>query len=57
MHAIAKAPSLSFGIEEEFHLVDVKTRELAVAPKQLLSQLQKNIGSHWARAIPGRDSD
>ena len=45
MHTIAKAPSLSFGIEEEFHLVDVKTRELAVAPKELLSQLEMNIGS------------
>ena len=37
--------SLSFEIEEEFHLVDVETRELAVAPKELLSQLEKNIGS------------
>jgi glutamate---cysteine ligase / carboxylate-amine ligase len=45
MITLAKAPSLSFGIEEEFHLVDVKTRELAVAPKELLSQLEKNIGS------------
>lgn len=45
MHTIAKAPSLTFGIEEEFHLVDGNTRDLAVAPKGLLSELEKNIGS------------
>jgi carboxylate-amine ligase len=39
------APSLSFGIEEEFHLVDLETRDLAVAPKDLLSQLQKKFSS------------
>lgn len=45
MHILAKEPSFSFGIEEEFHLVDLRTRELAVAPNDLLSELKKSIGS------------
>jgi len=45
MHTIAKAPTLTFGIEEEFHLVDRTTRDLAVAPKGLLDELERHIGS------------
>lgn len=45
MHTIAKAPTLTFGIEEEFHLVDLATRDLAVAPEGLLNELKRHIGS------------
>lgn len=45
MHTIAKEPTLTFGIEEEFHLVDRNTRDLAVAPKGLLNDLERHIGS------------
>lgn len=38
------APSLTFGIEEEFHLVDIATRDLAVAPKALMRELEDRIG-------------
>lgn len=41
---IARAPSFSFGIEEEFHLVDRETREIAVAPEALMRDLQDDIG-------------
>lgn len=41
----SKAPSFTFGIEEEFHLVDRRTRDLRVAPKAMLSALEKTIGS------------
>lgn len=40
-----KAPSLTFGIEEEFHLVDKETRELVRAPKSLLTELEHALGS------------
>jgi len=42
---IARAPSFTFGIEEEYHLVDTNTRDLAVAPKALLEALEEDIGS------------
>jgi carboxylate-amine ligase len=45
MHTITQAPSLSFGIEEEFHLVDIRSRDFAVAPKALLQELEQSIGS------------
>jgi carboxylate-amine ligase len=45
MQTFTNAPSFSFGIEEEFHLIDVKTRDLAVAPDDLLSDLAKSVGS------------
>ncbi len=38
-------PSLSFGIEEEYHLVDLKTRDLADAPKALMKELEGRFGS------------
>lgn len=34
-------PSFSFGIEEEYHLVDLETRHLISAPTPLLAALQK----------------
>lgn len=40
-----KEPSFTFGIEEEFHLVDRETRDLATAPKALLTTLERHIGS------------
>jgi glutamate---cysteine ligase / carboxylate-amine ligase len=45
MHTITQPPSLSFGIEEEFHLVDIRSRDFAVAPKALLQELEQSIGS------------
>lgn len=42
---VTREPSLTFGIEEEFHLVDCRTRDLAVAPRTLLDALDKRIGS------------
>jgi carboxylate-amine ligase len=42
---IAKAPSLTFGIEEEFHLVDRETREVAVAPEAMMKALEADVGS------------
>jgi glutamate---cysteine ligase / carboxylate-amine ligase len=38
-------PFLTFGIEEEYHLVDISTRELAHAPEALLYELEKCLGS------------
>lgn len=38
-------PSFTFGIEEEFHLVDCQTRDLAMAPPTLLAALNQHIGS------------
>jgi len=40
-----KAPSFTFGIEEEYHLVDSTTRDLAVAPRALLARLEDSVGS------------
>ena len=42
---IARAPSLRFGIEEEFHLVDRETREIAVAPAAMMAALEEHVGS------------
>jgi carboxylate-amine ligase len=42
---VTRAPSFTFGIEEEFHLVDRETRDLAVAPKTLLAEIESHIGS------------
>ncbi len=41
---LAREPSFTFGIEEEFHLVDKETRDLAVAPKALMAALESTIG-------------
>lgn len=40
-----KEPSLTFGIEEEYHLVDLETRDLADAPKELLAAFEAALGS------------
>jgi carboxylate-amine ligase len=37
-------PSFSFGIEEEYHLVDVETRDLRSAPDTMMSGLEKTLG-------------
>ncbi len=42
---LTREPSFTFGIEEEFHLVDRETRDLAVAPTTLLASLEAHIGS------------
>lgn len=39
-----KDPSLTFGIEEEYHLVDLDTRRLADTPRALLKELHKALG-------------
>lgn len=39
-----KEPTFSFGIEEEYHLVDVETRDLAPAPPELMSALETALG-------------
>ncbi len=44
MQKLAKEPTFTFGIEEEFHLVDRTTRDLAVAPKALMTALETTIG-------------
>jgi carboxylate-amine ligase len=38
------APSLTFGIEEEFHLVDLESRDLARAPKAFFADLEHVLG-------------
>ncbi len=42
---IATAPTFAFGIEEEFHVVDRRTREVAVAPEAMMRTLERYIGS------------
>jgi carboxylate-amine ligase len=39
-----REPSFTFGIEEEYHLVDQVTRDLASAPEGLMSNLEKVLG-------------
>jgi len=39
-----KEPSLTFGIEEEYHLVDIKTRELRQAPQALMDACENALG-------------
>lgn len=41
---VVPTPTLTFGIEEEFHLVDVQTRDLARAPAALFDDLQDILG-------------
>lgn len=38
------APSFTFGIEEEYHLVDVETRELAPAPAEMMEECARRLG-------------
>ena len=40
-----KEPSFTFGIEEEYHLVDTTTRDLAPAPPALMNACEAALGS------------
>ncbi len=46
--AMQKEPTFTFGIEEEYHLVDLKTRDLAPAPVALMDQLSQRLGDRVA---------
>ena len=37
-------PSFTFGIEEEYHLVDLETRDLAPAPQELMAACEHALG-------------
>ncbi len=37
-------PSFTFGIEEEYHLVDLQTRDLAPAPQELMTACENALG-------------
>lgn len=39
-----RTPSFTFGIEEEYHLVDLRTRDLAAAPPELMADLETVLG-------------
>jgi glutamate---cysteine ligase / carboxylate-amine ligase len=39
-----KAPAFTFGIEEEYHLVDLISRDLRAAPPGFMEQCQKRLG-------------
>jgi carboxylate-amine ligase len=39
-----KEPTFTFGIEEEYHLVDIGTRELASAPPALMEECARRLG-------------
>lgn len=41
-------PSFTFGIEEEYHLVDVTTRDLAPAPEELMRACEADLGKQVA---------
>ena len=41
-----KVPSFTFGIEEEYHLVDLVSRDLASAPQEMMEALAKRLGSN-----------
>ena len=43
-----KDPSFTFGIEEEYHLVDLVTRDLAPAPEALMTAFASSIGDRFA---------
>ncbi len=38
------APTFTFGIEEEYHLVDLETRDLASAPPELMTACEEVLG-------------
>lgn len=40
----AQAPAFTFGIEEEYHLIDLTSRDLRAAPPGFLEQCQKRLG-------------
>ena len=39
-----QAPSFTFGIEEEYHLVDLETRNVAPRPQALMAALEREVG-------------
>ncbi len=41
-----KEPSFTFGIEEEYHLVDLVSRDLASAPADMMEALGKRLGEN-----------
>ena len=43
-----KEPSFTFGIEEEYHLVDLSTRDLASAPTALMDALGNSLGNNFS---------
>jgi carboxylate-amine ligase len=43
-----KEPTFTFGIEEEYHLVDIKTRGFAPAPQALLEAFESLLGKQVA---------
>ncbi len=43
-----KPPSFTFGIEEEYHLVDLNTRDLAAAPADLMAACEEDLGKQVA---------
>ena len=43
-----KEPSFTFGIEEEYHLVDLATRNPASAPAALMTTLSGRLGEHFS---------
>jgi carboxylate-amine ligase len=43
-----KEPSFMFGIEEEYHLVDLATRDLAAAPEPLMKACEAALGGQVA---------
>ena len=40
------APTFTFGIEEEYHLVDRSTRDLAAAPQAMMDACLERLGDH-----------
>jgi carboxylate-amine ligase len=44
----AREPSFTFGIEEEYHLVDVVSRGFAAAPAELMQECEKALGKQVA---------
>ncbi|MGD9783924.1 MAG: carboxylate-amine ligase [Hyphomicrobiaceae bacterium] len=44
----ANSPSFTFGIEEEYHLVDLETRDLAPAPPELMAACEQELGKQVA---------
>jgi len=41
---MVKEPSFTFGIEEEYHLVDLRSRDLVAAPQALMDALATRLG-------------
>ena len=44
----SKPPSFTFGIEEEYHLVDLASRDLAAAPADLMAACEEELGKQVA---------